>query len=410
MSQVSLARRLLAPLIPVYQLALLLRSLRLGTTLEPVRRLHFPVVSIGNLSTGGSGKTPLTITLAKALTRRGLQVDVLSRGYGRQHEHVARVHPNGTAEEFGDEPLLIALETKLPVYVAAQRFDAGLLAEAEAPKLAPKPKPSVAKPEAPVAKPEAPADKPAEVAKSPEEPKPSPPPESVSSAKPSESADTETGKSGPEKEKSAEEAPPEEEKPAPPPIPVHLLDDGFQHRQLERTVDILLLDHEDWQEWLLPAGNLREPLRAAARATVIAIPANDSKLEKELRHWGWQGPVWRLRRKLEVPVIAGPVVAFCGIARPEQFFHGLEALGLCLSLRFAFPDHFRYTPLILEHMLDEARAAGAKTIITTEKDLVRLGKLALAFPSSLPLKTAHLSVEIEEEGTVLDWLIDRLTN
>ena len=61
---------------------------------------------------------------------RGLRVDVLSRGYGRRSKAALRVDPNGAAEEFGDEPLLIAREAGVPVYVAAQRYDAGLLAEA----------------------------------------------------------------------------------------------------------------------------------------------------------------------------------------------------------------------------------------------------------------------------------------
>ena len=123
-------RRLLFPLIPLYQLALGARELRLHLGLEPVRRLRFPVISIGNLSTGGSGKTPLTIALAKALLQRGFQVDVLSRGYGRHSRLPARVAPDGTAENFGDEPLLIARETNLPVFVAPHRYHAGLLAEA----------------------------------------------------------------------------------------------------------------------------------------------------------------------------------------------------------------------------------------------------------------------------------------
>ena len=125
------ARRLLFPLIPLYRLALAWRSWRLRSGLEPVRRLRFTVISIGNLSTGGAGKTPLTVALAKALTRRGLRVDVLSRGYGRQCQLAARVNPSGTAEEFGDEPLLIAREAGVPGYVAPQRYNAGLLAEAE---------------------------------------------------------------------------------------------------------------------------------------------------------------------------------------------------------------------------------------------------------------------------------------
>lgn len=78
MSQPSPLRKLLLPLVPAYRLAVWWRERRLRSGAEPVQRLRFPVVSIGNLSTGGAGKTPLTIALAKALTRRGIQVDVLS--------------------------------------------------------------------------------------------------------------------------------------------------------------------------------------------------------------------------------------------------------------------------------------------------------------------------------------------
>ena len=120
------------PLVPLYRLALTARELGLRSGLQPVRHLAWPVVSIGNLSTGGAGKTPLTIALAQALTRRGVHVDVLSRGYGRHSRAAARVDPNGSAEEYGDEPLEIARAAGVPVYVAAQRYEAGVLAERDA--------------------------------------------------------------------------------------------------------------------------------------------------------------------------------------------------------------------------------------------------------------------------------------
>jgi tetraacyldisaccharide 4'-kinase len=327
----TFARRLLLPLVPLYQLALAFRELQLFMGLKPARRLHFPVVSIGNLSTGGAGKTPLTIALAKALKQNGLRVDVLSRGYGRQSLLVARVNPDGTAAEFGDEPLLIAREADVPVYVAPRRYDAGLLAEADAAKTA------------------------------------------------------------------------EEEQP---PI-VHLLDDGFQHRQLIRDVNILILNRRDWQDRLLPAGNLREPLRAIDRATVIALPEDEPELAEDLRAWGWQGPIWQLRRAMEIPAVEGPVAAFCGIARPEQFFAGLEAAGLKIAARFAFPDHFTYTPSVLEELLGAACAAGATALVTTQKDMVRLGKLISAFSNALPLVTAKLHIEIKDQDAAIDWLVDR---
>jgi tetraacyldisaccharide 4'-kinase len=322
------ARRLLRPLSPLYRLALGFREFRLRTGIEPVRRLRFPVVSVGNLSTGGTGKTPLTIALAKALTARGLTVDVLSRGYGRRSQSAARVNPDGSAEEFGDEPILIAREAGVPVYVAARRHEAGLLAESELADLSSQ--------------------------------------------------------------------------------PVHLLDDGFQHRQLAREVDILLLDRRDWLDSLLPVGNLREPLGAIRRSSVLVIPAEDPELEAELRARRWQKPIWRLRRVMEIPAVSGPVAAFCGIARPEQFFSGLEVSGLHLAARAAFPDHYRYTAHDRDRLRTAAQAAGATALVTTEKDMVRLGGLAATFPQPIPLLVAHLRVVIEEEEKACSWLIERL--
>jgi tetraacyldisaccharide 4'-kinase len=93
------------------------------------RKLSRPVVSIGNISVGGSGKTPFVITLGELLKQRGIGFDVLSRGYGRQSAEIAVVNPGGSAEEFGDEPLLLARKLDAPVIVGADRYQAGLLAE-----------------------------------------------------------------------------------------------------------------------------------------------------------------------------------------------------------------------------------------------------------------------------------------
>ena len=320
-------RNLLVPFSPIYRTGLAIRELRLRRGWEPVRRLRFPVISIGNLSTGGAGKTPFAITLAKALDGRGFTIDVLSRGYGRQSATAARVRLDGSVAEFGDEPLLIARNAGVPVYVARERYEAGLLAEAGTDANRPR---------------------------------------------------------------------------------LHILDDAFQHRQLYRDIDILLLNRDDWRDRLLPAGNLREPLIAARRATVLAIPAGDTGLGDELRAWGWQGPLWRLRRHMQVPAVEGPVVAFCGIARPGQFFAGLETAGLRLAGRVVFRDHRRYGPRDLEQLQSAARARGARVLVTTEKDRIRLESMAGWGSGAVPVLTAGLRVEIEEESAVMTWLTDRL--
>lgn len=328
------ARPLLWPLAPAYRLALALREFELRSGLKPVRRLSWPVVSIGNLSAGGAGKTPFAIALAKALAARGVHVDVLSRGYGRRRSSFPLlVDPNGTAEMFGDEPLEIARRAGVPVVVAAERYEAGMLAE-----------------------------------------------EAIRQAS-----------------ESASES-----------FCVHLLDDGFQHRQLHRDVNILLLSCRDLNDHLLPAGNLREALRAAERADVIAVPAVEPEVADWVKAQGWERPVWRLRRRMDVPHVDGPAVAFCGIARPEQFFAGLKRAGLRLTARLAFADHRRYTADDLKNVAAAAQQNHATVLLTTEKDRVRLGAMASLLPASAPLKAVPLRIEIADEAAAIDWLLNRI--
>jgi tetraacyldisaccharide 4'-kinase len=92
-------------------------------------RLKGPVVSVGNISVGGSGKTPFIIMLGEMLKANGIRFDVLSRGYGRQTTGVKQVDESGTAADFGDEPLLIARRLRVPVVVGESRAAAGQFAE-----------------------------------------------------------------------------------------------------------------------------------------------------------------------------------------------------------------------------------------------------------------------------------------
>jgi tetraacyldisaccharide 4'-kinase len=93
------------------------------------QKVQGAVVSIGNLSVGGSGKTPFVLVLGELLKARGLKFDILSRGYGRRTRGVARVDPGGLPQEFGDEPLLLARRLEVPVIVGEDRYAAGLFAE-----------------------------------------------------------------------------------------------------------------------------------------------------------------------------------------------------------------------------------------------------------------------------------------
>lgn len=115
----------------IFGLGVRLRNALYDRHLLSARRLQGPVVSVGNLSVGGSGKTPFVVLLGEMLNARGVRFDVLSRGYGRKTRGVALVDPVGIAAQFGDEPLLIARRLGVQVLVGEDRFAAGEFAERE---------------------------------------------------------------------------------------------------------------------------------------------------------------------------------------------------------------------------------------------------------------------------------------
>jgi tetraacyldisaccharide 4'-kinase len=309
---------LLAPLELLYGSLVRARNARFDR--RPARRLRWPVISIGNLSVGGAGKTPLVICLAKLLEREGLHPDVLSRGYGRSSHIVERVDSAGIAERFGDEPLLIVQATGVPVYVGANRYEAGQLAEREL---------------------------------------------------------THTG--------------------------IHLLDDGFQHRQLARNLDIVLMHRSDLQQRLLPAGRLREPLSSLRRADVIVLRAEDAELESTIRSYlNSECRFWHVRRTLALQTPVERAVAFCAIARPREFFDGLIAAGAGIVERVSFRDHHRYRAADIERLAKLGRRAGCDAFVTTGKDEVKLDPTMRARLTAVaPVSTAALTVELEDEPAAL---------
>jgi tetraacyldisaccharide 4'-kinase len=310
---------LLAPLSLVYASVIRARNARFDRT-APLR-LRWPVLSVGNLSVGGAGKTPLVIYLARLLQREGYGPDVLSRGYGRSRPTVERVDPAGGPDQFGDEPLLIARSTTVPVYVGASRYEAGLLAESE------------------------------------------------------------IGGPG-----------------------VHLLDDGFQHRQLARDLDIVVMHRCDLQQRLLPAGRLREPLASLRRAGVVVLRQEDAEIEITLRvHSRPECRFWRMRRTLALPSPVQRAVAFCAVARPAEFFAGLAAVGAGVAEQMRFRDHHRYTTTDIDRLAELGRRVGCDAFVTTAKDEVKLNAAMRSRLNTVaPLQTAVLTVEIEDEKAALD--------
>jgi tetraacyldisaccharide 4'-kinase len=302
------------PLVPLYA-----AGLALANALRPrAKSLTWPVLSLGSLSAGGAGKTPATIALAELLAANGWSPTILSRGYGRATpppEIPAEVNPfaPNAATIFGDEPTLIARRTGLPVWVAADRYTAGLDAEAQYSQQA--------------------------------------------FAPTTEQATTEAAHP-----------------------PIFLLDDGFQHRRLTRSLDILLLTAADLDDMLLPAGNLREPLRALRRADVLLLREEEAHAVTRRLHppLPLDLPVWLLRRTLRFPeplkLFAAGLrpLAFCGLARPQGFASMLTAAGCGLLDTLAFPDHHAYNAADIDHIAATAKQLNATGFITTEKDAVKL--------------------------------------
>lgn len=296
-----------------------IRNLLYDSRVLKVRKLSRPVVSVGNISVGGSGKTPFVIALGELLKERGIAFDLLSRGYGRRSAATSVVDPQGAAELFGDEPLLIAHKLGMPVVVGADRFQAGLMAETQF-----------------------------------------------------------------------------ESK-------LHLLDDGFQHRSLHRDFDIVMLPSADLQDALLPLGRLREPLSSLRRAdAVVLTSSNPEDAQTAGRYMSSPEHLYTARRVLEVEPPSGKVVAFCGIARPAQFFSQLQSRKIELAAQISFRDHHHYTQSDVERLLKARADSDAKAFITTEKDRINLAALARRLE---PLHVGSLRIVLDDPS-----LLDKMLN
>ena len=198
---------------------------------------------------------------------------------------------------------------------------------------------------------------------------------------------------------------------------VAVLDDGFQHIPLRRDLDILLLDATKpfGNGRLLPRGTLREPPECAKRAHVAVLTRTDlaSRAQVgELRTW-----LGRLKREIAVAescfrpatlraVATGSapamepealsgrrIGAFAGLANPRSFGRLLRDLGATVVYARRFRDHHRYTGQDLADVVEEARAAGAEMLVTTEKDAVKLERLGAP---ELPLYYLPIEVEVRE--------------
>ena len=292
----------------IYEKLALLRRWLYDKKVFKTQKLPVPVISVGNLSVGGTGKTPVTIAISKQLQSQGYNVCVLSRGYKRKTKGTVIVS-NGKKiftnwQDSGDEPYLIATY-KIPVVVSESRYEAGIKAM------------ELFKPD------------------------------------------------------------------------IFILDDGFQHYQLYRDIDILVIDATKpfWDDKPLPAGRLREPIETYKYADLFVINRfkkikNKEGFLRKLEEFNKpffiteENFQYLTNLKNDIPIVNlkdKKIGAFAGLGNNQQFFSTVEALSQKYNFqvlhKISFPDHYDYPVLELPEDVD--------IWLTTEKDIIKLKSEAI---------------------------------
>ncbi len=311
-----LLRTLLWPLSVLYGAVVRMRAWLYEHGWLKQKRLRGTVISVGNLTVGGTGKTPMVIWLAEKFLAEGKRVAILSRGYRGA---------NGTSDEI--EVMKFRLLGRVSFGVGKNRFVVGQRLESQQS------------------------------------------------------------------------------------IDVFLLDDGFQHLQLARDLNILLMDASRplAGEALLPSGRLREPVTAMSRANLIIFTrAETASGTLEAIGKLHQYPVFAASTRLlgfrrfgaDIALLganeigAGPFFAFCGLGNPDAFFRDLGNWGLAICGQAIFPDHHRYTQRDVSAVKQAGKRAGANAFVTTEKDAQNLDGLTF---EEAPLYVAVIDLVVTPE-------------
>jgi len=318
-------RLLLWPLSALYGAVTQFRVWLYANGIFKPKRLNRPVISVGNLTVGGTGKTPMVIWLAERFLAEGRRVGILSRGYKGSA---------GTSDEI--ELMKFRLQNRALFGVGTNRFAQGKELE--------------------------------------------------------------------------------------PYVDLFLLDDGFQHLQLARDLNILLIDASQplARQTLLPTGRLREPCSAMVRADLLVftrvetVPGTGAAIEK-FQNYPVFSAATRLLGFRRLGAAEGitpaeqirlrPFYGFCGIGNPRAFYQDLKNWDVPLAGQCEFPDHHRYDSRDIAELETAARAAGAQALLTTEKDAMNLGATNFG---EFPLYVAVIDLLIAKEAAILSLLREKL--
>jgi len=328
--------RLAAPLAWLYGSGVALRNLAYDRGWARCVALPIPVVSIGNLTLGGSGKTPLVLETVELLRKVGRRPAVVSRGYGSRARGPLAIAPAApvAARLAGDEPVMMQ-RRGVPVAVGRDRVAAARLAIERFH------------------------------------------------------------------------------------CDVLVLDDGFQHRRLERQVDLVVLDASLDPErlHLLPRGLLREDWPALGRADAVLLTRTDiapdlAPWDRLLERYAPRAPRFSARHRITglrsvqggTPPPGSDLVLLSAIARPDLFEADVRRLGFGVDRHFVYRDHHTFTAVELEQAAQRARS-GPGFLITTEKDWTRIPEAALADCRVLLLEIREL---LDQPQAYLEFLRARI--
>ena len=310
-----------------------------------VRRLPRPVISIGNITLGGSGKTPLAIHVARLLAQSAATPVLLSRGYGRRaRRRCDIVRPDSPVVlpgyDLGDEPALVRRSVpEAWLGVSADRFEAGVQIAAK-------------------------------VANS-----------------------------------------------------VFILDDGFQHRKLRRDLDLLVLDSTQalGGNRIFPRGSLREPVEEVRRCHAVLINGTGSGARLLDEAFGRIHPLARVfhcEQRIETLVpypewlsgnpaqgsVTAPVFLVAAIGNPYRLKRDVTALGLEICGSRFYRDHFAPGTAEWRTCWEKARSSGARCLLTTEKDAVKI-----RMDPGVPLVVAVQSTRISESDAFREMILSAAT-
>jgi len=303
-------------------------------------RLKTPVISIGNIIAGGTGKTPVTILIAKLLIENNLKVGVVGRGYGRKSKGL-KIVSDGTnilddSDEVGDEMLLIAKKLNIPVVIDQKKYIAAQ-----------------------------------------------------------------------EIEKSFD-------------LDVILIDDGFQHRYLERDIDIILVNNNTLDNPnTFPKGYLRENLSNYNRADIILIEDINKKVQFERNNnkvFEYQKHISKVRQISTNNIsyledFSLQTLAICSIANPNSFVNFVNILGFEVLKSIPFKDHYAYTKSDIASFIQESKVLNVNNIIMTEKDYVKIEKFnGMILDNNINILVLEMEIKIENEKEFINYILTKINS